>query len=156
MIVIRPEVDQREELEEGQLDVDKGLAGDNWSTRGSSKTPDGHAHPGMQMNIMNSRVAGLISQERGDWKMAGDQLFVDFNLSKSNVPPGTQLTIGDATLEVTEVPHTGCKKFAQRFGTDALKFISTREGKEWQLRGINARVVKSGSVRLGDAISKII
>jgi hypothetical protein len=152
MIVIRPEVNQRKELDEGMLDEEKGLVGDNWFSRGSSQTPDGSAHPGMQVNIMNSRVIRLITQEQNDWKMAGDQLFVDLNLSKSNVPPGTRLTAGEAILEVTEIPHTGCKKFAERFGTEALKFISTREGKEWQLRGINAKVVKSGAVKLGDPI----
>ncbi|GJM29802.1 MAG: MOSC domain-containing protein [Cyclobacteriaceae bacterium] len=155
MVVIRPEVNQRKELDEGQLDVEKGLVGDNWATRGSSQTEDGNAHPGMQINIMNSRVIRLVTHDRSEWKMAGDQLFVDLNLSKSNMPPGTRFTVGDATLEVTDIPHTGCKKFAQRFGTDALKFISTKEGKEWQLRGINAKVIKSGAVKLGDTISKI-
>lgn len=156
MIVIRPEEGQRKELEEGQLDVISGLVGDNWATRGSSKTTDGSAHPEMQINIMNSRMIRLITQDRGDWSLAGDQLFVDLDLSKDNLPPGTRLSIGDATLEVTTVPHTGCKKFAERFGRDALKFISTKEGRELQLRGINAKVVKSGAVRPGDTISKII
>ena len=155
LIVRRPEQNQREELEEGQLDVKTGLVGDNWATRGSSMTPDGNAHPEMQINIMNSRMIRLITQDKSDWKMAGDQLFVDLDLSKSNLPPGTRLSIGDATLEVTSVPHTGCKKFAERFGRDALKFISTKEGREMQLRGINARVIQSGKVKLGDTISKI-
>lgn len=155
LIVIRPEVDQRKELDVGVLDQKQGLIGDNWATRGSSRTRNGSAHPDMQINIMNSRVIELISQQRGDWKMAGDQLFVDFDLSKTNVPPGTRLAVGDAILEVTSVPHTGCKKFAQRYGVDALKFISTPSGREWQLRGINARVVKSGSIKIGDAVVKI-
>ena len=155
LIVIRPEEDQRQELEEGMLDEIQGLIGDNWMLRGSSKTTDGSAHPGMQINIMNSRIINLITSEKNDWKMAGDQLFVDFNLNKDNVPPGTRLAIDDAILEVTSVPHTGCKKFSQRFGIEALKFISTNEGKQWQLRGINARVVKSGKIKVGAAIAKI-
>jgi len=156
LIVIRPEEDQRKELENGILDETQGLIGDNWASRGSSKTTDGSAHPGMQINIMNSRIINLITAEKSDWKVAGDQLFVDFNLNKDNVPAGTQLSIGDAILEVTSVPHTGCKKFSERFGVEALKFISTPEGRQWQLRGINARVVKSGKIKVGETITKII
>lgn len=155
LIVIRPEVNQREVLSEGMLDVDQGLIGDNWAGRGSSETEDGSAHPEMQINIMNSRLAELITQEKSDWKMAGDQLYVDLNLHQDNVPAGTRLSIGEAILEVTAVPHTGCKKFAERFGREALKFISTKEGRRWQLRGINAKVVKGGKVAVGDSVSKI-
>lgn len=155
LIVIRPEVDQRKELDEGVLDEKQGLIGDNWATRRSSRTRNGSAHPDMQINIMNSRVIELISQQRSDWKMAGDQLFVDFDLSKTNVPPGTRLAVGEAILEVTPLPHTGCKKFAQRYGVDALKFISTPSGREWQLRGINAKVVTSGPIKVGDRVTKI-
>lgn len=153
LIVARPVEDQRVELERGVLDETEGLIGDNWAARGSSKTEDGSAHPEMQINIMNSRVIDLITQEKDDWKMAGDQLFVDLNLNKDNVPTGTKLAIGEAVLEVTPMPHTGCKKFSQRFGVEALKFISTPDGRQWQLRGINARVVKSGSIKTGDQIS---
>ncbi len=155
LIVARPEVDSRTELDHGVLDETEGLIGDNWAARGSSKTEDGSAHPEMQINIMNSRAIELITQNKADWKTAGDQLFVDFNLSKDNVPPGTKLAVGDAILEVTSVPHTGCKKFSARFGVDAVKFISSSKGKQWQLRGINARVVKSGSIQIGDQFSKI-
>jgi len=155
LIVIRPQEDLRQVQEEGILDESQGLMGDNWAARGSTKTEDGSAHPEMQINIMNSRAIDLITQEKDDWKTAGDQLFVDLNLNKDNVPPGTKLAIGDAELEVTPMPHTGCKKFAQRFGTDALKFISSPEGRQWQLRGINARVVKTGSIQKGDQVFKV-
>ena len=155
LIVARPEEDQRLEMEEGRLDEEKGLLGDNWYSRGSSRTKDGSAHPEMQINMMNSRVIDLITENKQQWKLAGDQLYVDFNLHKDNVPPGTQLSIGEAILEVTPEPHTGCKKFSQRFGVEALKFISTKEGRQWQMRGINARVVKSGSIKTGDTIRKI-
>ncbi len=155
LIVARPQEDQRMELTQGVLNETKGLVGDNWAARGSSKTPDGSAHPEMQINIMNSRVIDLITQDKDDWKKAGDQLFVDLNLNKDNMPPGTMIAVGTAVLEVTSMPHTGCKKFAQRFGTDALKFISSPEGRQWQLRGINARVVKAGSIQIGDQVFKV-
>ena len=155
LIVVRPEVNQRQELSEGMLDVEQGLIGDNWAQRGSSETEDGSAHPEMQINIINSRLARLVTQQQSDWKMAGDQLYVDLNLHQDNVPAGTRLSIGEAILEVTAVPHTGCKKFAERFGREALKFISTKEGKRWQLRGINAKVVKGGKVAVGDSVRKM-
>ncbi len=155
LIVIRPDVNQREELTQGVLDVEQGLIGDNWAQRGSSQTEDGSAHPEMQINIMNSRLADLVAQQKSDWKMAGDQLYVDLNLNKENLPAGTRLALGEAILEVTAVPHTGCAKFADRFGREALKFISTREGLQWQLRGINTKVIKGGKITVGDRISKI-
>lgn len=109
----------------------------------------------MQINIMSSRVIALLAQERERWPLAGDQLYVDFDLSAANLPPGTQLTIGSATIEVTAEPHTGCGKFVTRFGVDATKFVNSSSGRELQLRGINARVVRAGTIRVGDTITKI-
>jgi len=137
------------------LNETEGLIGNNWASRGSSKTADGSAHPEMQINIINCRVIDLITQDKDDWKIAGDQLFVDFNLNKDNVPPGTKIAVGAAVLEVTSMPHTGCKKFAARFGVDAVKFISSPKGRQWQLRGINAQVIKTGTIQVGDRLSKI-
>jgi hypothetical protein len=155
MIVRRPETEQREVLDEGQLDPDEGLVGDNWKQRGSSSTDDGSAHPQMQINMMNARVAALVAQARDRWPLAGDQLYVDFDLSEENVPPGTRLAIGGAILEVTAIPHNGCKKFVARFGLDAMKFVNSPVGKELHLRGINAKVVHPGTIRVGDAVKKL-
>jgi hypothetical protein len=153
--VRRPQTEQREVLAEGTLDRAEGLVGDNWRTRGSSRTADGSSHPDMQLNIMNARVAALVAQHPDRWQLAGDQLFIDLDLSTANLPPGTQLALGSAVIEVTEQPHTGCKKFMARFGLDALKFISSPVGEELHLRGINARVVQSGLIRVGDVATKI-
>jgi hypothetical protein len=155
LIVRRPGVGEREVLGEGQLDMREGLVGDNWRHRGSTRTADGQAHPEMQINIMNARVAALVSQDADRWALAGDQLFVDLDLSAANVPPGTRLAIGSAVLEATREPHTGCKKFVARFGLDAMKFVNSPVGRDLQLRGINAKVVKSGVIRVGDVVSKI-
>lgn len=155
MIVRRPGVGAREVLEHGELDVAAGLVGDTWQTRASRKTPDGSPHPGMQINIMNARVAQLVAQDRSRWPMAGDQLFVDMDLSEANLPPGTRLAVGTAVLEVSAEPHTGCSKFAARFGADAAAFVNSGVGRELQLRGINAKVVASGVIRAGDVVSKI-
>jgi hypothetical protein len=155
LIVRRPEVGAREVLDAGELDLAAGLVGDNWRTRGSTRTGDGSAHPDMQLNIMNARVIALMAQEKERWQLAGDQLFLDMDLSAENVPPGTQIAIGSAVIVVTDQPHTGCQKFAARFGLEALKFISTPTGKALQLRGINAKVVQPGVIRVGDVAKKL-
>jgi hypothetical protein len=155
LIVRRPDVDAREVLSEGWLSVEDGLVGDSWRRRPSSRTPDRSAHPDMQLNLMNARVIAAIAGPMKRWPLAGDQLFVDFDLSQANVPPGTRLTVGEAMIEVTDQPHTGCGKFAARFGVDALKWVNSPEGRAHGLRGINARVVSAGAVRPGDSIRKL-
>lgn len=156
LIVRRPEVEERELVAEAELDERVGLVGDNWSTRGSSATADGSPHPETQITLMNARSAALIAGARDRWPLAGDQFYVDFDLSAANLPPGTRIELGSALLEVTPEPHRGCGKFSKRFGVDALKFVNSAEGRELNLRGVNARVVRGGSVRTGDVIARII
>lgn len=155
LIVRRPGTDLREVVAEGQLDQVVGLVGDDWRTRGSRKMSDGSAHPEMQLNLMNSRAIALVAQNKERWQLAGDQFFVDLDLSETNLPPGTRLTIGSAVIEVTAIPHTGCHKFKARFGADAVKFVNSPEGKQLHLRGINAKVVQPGIVRVGDRVKKL-
>jgi hypothetical protein len=155
MIVRRPKVDAREVLEEGELDLVEGLVGDTWKVRGSSRTPDGAAHPDMQLNVMNARVVALLAREKDRWPLAGDQLFIDMDVSSENLPPGTRLALGSAVIEVTDQPHTGCKKFEARFGLDALKFVNSPLGRQLQLRGVNAKVTQPGVIRVGDSVKKI-
>lgn len=155
LIVCRPNVDQREVLEEAHLDPVKGLIGDNWIVRGSSKTPDGSAHPEMQINIMNARVTALVAQAKERWSLAGDQLYIDMDLSKDNLPAGSRLQVGSVVLEVSPLPHTGCSKFVSRFGTDAMKFVNSTIGKQLCLRGINAKVVQGGTIKTGQIARKV-
>ncbi len=155
LIVRRPAVDARETTTEGELDTEQGLIGDNWLARGSRHMPDGVADPEMQLNIMNARVAELVADGTERMPLAGDQLYVDLDLSDDNLPPGTRLAIGEAMVEVTEPPHTGCKKFAERFGKDAIVFVNSGDGKTLNFRGINAKVVKSGAIRVGDDVTKV-
>ena len=155
LIVCRPDVDQRTVLDVAELHPERGLIGDNWIVRGSSKTPDGSAHPEMQINIMNSRVTALVAQDKDRWPLAGDQLYIDMDLSKTNLPAGARIQVGDAVLEVSPLPHTGCHKFVSRFGVEAMKFVNSTVGKELCLRGINAKVVQGGVVKVGQVAKKI-
>ena len=154
LIVRRPANGQREILQAGEVDLAVGLVGDNWKTRGSPRAPDGLANPNSQVTIMNARVIALLAREENRWPLAGDQLYVDFDLSASNIPPGTQLAIGSAVLEVTAQPHAGCKKFAERFGVQSVEFVNSPEQKEMQLRGINTKVVRPGIIRVRDVVKK--
>lgn len=155
LIVQRPDIDQRETPQQARLDVDQGLVGDNWLARGSRHMPEGVADPEMQLNIMNTRVVHAVAGAEDRWALAGDQLIIDMDLSPENLPPGTQLQLGDAVIEITEPPHTGCKKFAARFGVEAMVFVNSGRGKKLNFRGINAKVVTSGDIRVGDVARKL-
>jgi MOSC domain-containing protein YiiM len=155
LIVRRPAVDEREVVTEALLDVYEGLQGDTWLARGSSRTPDGGPNPDAQLTLMNARAAAAMAGDRERWPLAGDQLYVDLDISRANLPPGSRIQIGSAVIEFSEPPHTGCAKFSARFGVDALKFVNSEMGRELRLRGANCRVVEAGTVRTGDAIRKL-
>jgi hypothetical protein len=147
MIVRRPRSGEREVLDTARLDPAEGLVGDRW----------GAALPrrGEQLTLMNARVIGLVAQDRSRWPLAGDQLYVDLDLSADNVPAGARLAIGAAVVEVSAKPHLGCAKFRARFGFDAVRFVNSARVAELRLRGINAWIVTAGDVRVGDTIRKL-
>jgi hypothetical protein len=154
LVLRRPAVGEREVLAEAELRIGVGVVGDNYLERGSTTTPDGTAHPEAQLNIMSSRAVDLVAGgDRDRWPLAGDQLFVDLDLSVGNLPTGTRLQVGTAVIEVAAKPHNGCAKFRDRFGTDAARWVN--QGKEQRRRGLCAIVVEDGTVRTGDAISKL-
>ena len=155
LIVRRPEVDVREVITTAELSLEEGLVGDTWKVRASRHATDGTVNTEAQITLMNARAVALLAQSEDRWPLAGDQLYVDLNLGEDNLPSGTRLGLGSAILEVSDEPHTGCKKFAMRYGTDATKFVNSREGKRLHLRGINTRVVQSGTIRVGDVVKKL-
>jgi len=155
LIARRPAEDEREILPEARLDLQDGLEGDTWRSRGSSRTPDGGASLDAQLTLMNARAAAAIAGGRERWALAGDQMYVDLDISRANLPPGSRVQIGSAVIEFSETPHTGCAKFSGRFGVDALKFVNSPVGRDLRLRGANCRVVVGGSVRQGDTIRKL-
>jgi hypothetical protein len=154
MIVRRPGIDEREIVDSCELSLEDGLGGDNWKTRGSLKRIPRPPSLENQLTLMNSRAIGLIAGPRDRWPLAGDQFFVDLDLGDDNAPPGTQLRIGTAIVEVTGMPHLGCKKFVQRFGKDAMEYVNSETGRNHNLRGVNAKVVRGGTVTTGDTIHK--
>lgn len=149
----RPAVDEREVVAEAELDPGLGLVGDTWAGRSSRST--GGPDPDRQLTLMNARVIALIAADSRRWGLAGDQLYVDLDLGLANLPAGTRLAVGSAEIEVTAPPHTGCAKFSARFGVDALRFVNSRVGRALRLRGMNARVVRGGTVRPGDPVRKL-
>jgi len=153
-IVIRPASNERVSLGHVALSPEGGVQGDRWVHSCSKKQPDGSADPDVQVTLMNARMIDLIAGDDSRWALAGDNLFVDLDLSNENLKPGDRLAIGTALLEVTSVPHNGCKKFARRFGQDAVRFVNTPTGKSLHLRGIYAKIVQAGGVTVGDAVDK--
>ena len=148
MIVRRPSVGTREVVEVAELDTVVGLVGDSWATRE-------RVDPEAQLNIMNARMAALLAPDEHGRALAGDQLYLDIDFTVANLPAGTRLQIGDAVIEITAKPHTGCKKFAARFGAEMTRFVNTGEGKRLRLRGVCAKVVSGGTIRRGDAVTKL-
>lgn len=155
MIVRRPDFGEREVLDRAELDLTEGMVGDNWRTRGSSRTEDGSANPAAQITLMNSRTIDAIAGERIRWPLAGDQLFLDIDLSVENLPAGQHIAIGTAVLEISELPHTGCGKFTERFGSGATRLVNSPEGRASRRRGVNARIVQPGTICVGDIVTKI-
>ncbi len=146
-IFLRPAEDQRESPHAARLSPQGGVDGDKWKSSGG--------HPRAQVTLMNSRILNLIAGSRERWSLAGDQLIVDLDLSANNLPAGQRLTIDDVVLEVSEVPHTGCGKFSRRYGTEAARFINAPARANLHLRGINAVVIKAGTVRVGSDVRKV-
>jgi MOSC domain-containing protein YiiM len=155
LIVARPSSNQRQTPQQLQLTPEGGVAGDRWLTTAWKKLPDGSPDPAIQVTLMNSRCIALLAGDRAYWALAGDNLFVDLDLSKESLPIGSRLAIGDCILEVAQPAHNGCEKFMHRFGADAVKFVNSTEGKALRLRGVHARVVNAGIVTVGDTIERL-
>ncbi|HSG78755.1 MAG TPA: MOSC domain-containing protein [Acidimicrobiia bacterium] len=155
LVVRRPAEGEREVLEEAMLDPALGLEGDDWLARRERRNPGVAPDPEAQLTVMNSRVVDLVAGEPGRRPLAGDQLYVDLDLGEVNLPAGTRLRVGEAVIEVSATPHTGCQKFTDRFGLAALRWTKTDDGRRLRLRGLNARVIEAGAVRPGDAITKL-
>jgi MOSC domain-containing protein YiiM len=154
-IVIRPATGVRIELQESRLSAERGTEGDRWADHCWSSLPDGSPNPEVQICIMNSRMIQLLAGDRSRWALAGDNLFVDLNLNRESLRTGQQLAIGDCIIEITEQSHNGCAKFSERFGPAALRFVNSPTGKQLRLRGIYAKVVQAGLVRVGERIRRV-
>ncbi|MGH6924511.1 MAG: MOSC domain-containing protein [Propylenella sp.] len=154
-IVVRPEHGARHDLPSVEISLAGGLDGDHWAKGCWKSTEDGHPHPDVQICIMNARCIALLAQDRENWPPAGDNLYIDIDLTAENLPPGQRLAIGSAVIEITAIPHMGCQSFINRYGRDACVFVNTGEGKRLRLRGIYARVAKDGRISVGDRVVKL-
>lgn len=153
LIARRPATGTREVIDHARFSLELGLVGDGWHRRPSKKT--GAPNLEQQITLMNSRAIAAIAPNRDDWPNAGDQLYVDLDLSAENLPPGTELEVGTAVLQVSAHPHRGCAKFTKRFGSDVTTWVNSDVGRELNLRGINAQVITEGVARRGDIIRKL-
>jgi len=152
LIVRRPPQDEREVLDEARLDLELGLVGDRWATRDLARTP---LFLAAQLTIIGTRLLATIEPDRSRWPLAGDQLYVDLDLCEEHLPSGSRLAMGSTIVEVTETPHTGCAKFSARFGSEALRWINSPLGRALRLRGLNARIVEAGTIRVGDIVHRV-
>ena len=155
LVVRRPERLTRELLAEAVIDEAEGRVGDSWLSRTTSRAKAVGRHFDAQVTVMSSRMVALLGDTDAERALAGDQLYVDLDLSHDNLPAGSRIEVGDdVVLEVTAKPHAGCKKFLDRFGPDAVAFVNSEEGSRLRLRGLNARVVRGGVVRVGDDVRR--
>jgi hypothetical protein len=154
LIARRPAENAREVVQAARLTFAEGLVGDSWRARLGRPVAAGSPLADVQVTVMNARLAALVAGRDDRRQLAGDQLYVDLDLSVANLPPGTRLAVGSAVIEVSAQPHLGCRKFSDRFGVDALRLVNSPVGRELRLRGLNARVVVEGTVRVGDPVRK--
>lgn len=154
-IVIRPDRELRMRADFCVLTPEEGIPGDRWAKHCNRRLPDGRLNPDTQLTLMNTRFLAPLAGSPDRWPIAGDNLLVDLDLSEANLPAGQHLRVGEAVIEISAEPHTGCAKFAKRFGTEALSFVNSPEGRRLRLRGVNARVVHPGRIQVGDSISKV-
>ena len=146
-IVLRLPGEGRRIPDEARLSLEGGLEGDRWSLQAG-------ADPAKQVSLINARFLAAIAGAEERRALAGDNLVVDLDLSEENLPAGMRLRIGQAVIEVTAHPHTGCSRFQRRYGKEANDLTGTPEGKAQRLRGVYARVIRPGTVRVGDSVRK--
>lgn len=154
-IVIRPAPGRRISAARAELSLAGGVAGDHWAKGCWLSTEDGAPHPDVQICMMSARCIRAIAGDAANWPPAGDNLFIDMDLTPENLPPGARLAIGGAELVVTAEPHNGCQAFSDRYGRDACLFVNTGPGKALRLRGIYGRVIRDGTIAVGDRVTKL-
>lgn len=155
LIVVRPDHGRRETPDRVRISAQDGVEGDHWSKGCWLETDDGAPHPDVQINLMCTRAAEVIAGDPALWPAAGNNFFVDIDLSPDNLPAGTRLALGTAEIEITDQPNKGCQVFIDHYGRDACIFVNTGPGWSLRMRGLYARVVQNGDVRLDDRIRKV-
>ena len=155
LLQIRPARGEREVLSSVRVTAAGGAEGDRWLASARKDENTGELWPDTQLTLMNSRMIEAIAGEKKNWPPAGDQLFVDLDLSTENLPAGQRLAIGSAIIQITAEPHLGCDQFIARYGIDACRYINSRRGRELRLRGVNAKIVQDGEISTGNVATKV-
>ncbi len=122
-----------------------GVHGDRWSEKRGR-------NPGAQVTLMNARVARLLAADAAPLDVSGDNFLVDLDIGEEALPVGARLRIGAAIIEVSALPHAGCKKFRDRLGAAALDWVNAVSNQSLRLRGVNCRVIAAGEVAVGDPV----
>lgn len=148
LIVSRRDGGRREVLARTRLEAGGGLPGDRWGQR-----PE--PHPERAITVMQIDVAELIANGQ-PLALFGDKLFLALDLSSDNLPTGSRLRVGAAILEVTPMPHDGCRKFRGRFGGDALRLVANARWRRRNLRGIYVCTIESGDAAAGDPVEVLV
>ncbi|MEL6345277.1 MAG: MOSC domain-containing protein [Myxococcota bacterium] len=151
-IVVRPGRGTRETPDDVVLDPETGIDGDRWRERAARY---GARYAERQVTLIRADVARVLT-EPIDAKWTGDNFHVDIDLSTHNLPAGSRLQIGDhAVIEISTKPHSGCKRFRERFGDDAARVNSHPDVRDQRIRGALARVIVGGHVKTGDRIQVV-
>lgn len=144
LIVLRRAAGDHETPRRVRVDVAEGVVGDRWAL--------GTRNVDSQVTLMHRRVVEILCDAGQPPHLPGDNFLVDIDLGEAALPVGARVRVGAALLEISAKPHTGCKKFAARFGQDALRWVNWHEHRDRRLRGVNCRIVESGEVTVGDLV----
>jgi MOSC domain-containing protein YiiM len=155
-IFVRPAPNERRTLDSASLSPEGGIEGDRWANDSYYRLKNGRSDPRCQVSVMNGRFLRQVAGDNDDMCLAGDNLIVDLDLSEANLPAGSQISIGtEVVIEITDLKHTGCSKFARRYGNDAKTFANNKQGTALHLRGRYAQIVRGGRIRVGDKVGKV-
>lgn len=155
MLCLRPAIGERAFPDRISLTRAEGIPGERWLSMPWLRQPDGRPDPAIQVSILPARVLDLVWTDRTGTPHPGDPIVADLDMTEANLPEGTLLRVGTATLRVSGVWNDGCVKWKVRYGADAKAWIVAPGHRELRLRGILCSVEEDGTVAVGDRITRM-